>query len=480
MTQLQDEWALCMKKGIEFCQKNQFDLAESAFSRATKIKPESHESWLNLCTVCLALRQPENALRAAEEAAKIAPRDSLVQMMMGDAYRECGRADDAFNSYGRSVKLNRHPLALNKLACAVRENNQKQDAKILFEEALEKNPNFSVVRFNLMVTNIMLNEMVEVEKHYKLLLPNELPPKERGDVIEIGSSIGEYNRLEASLKTAKIKDSIDSLDACLLKTNSSFSTIDEDFIIRIKLIADTLNNAAVQEKMGKVQAEPSWPSDWDKIESLYMIPFLTGVDEYCDFDETSVTESKKRNDMQESLALIPVIAHARDHKERMLQPRLAEASIRFWHLLSTKDLQFIPSGHFKMWTNMVGDDALVERTNVDKVLGTIQIFFNEVYATVSPGLPRAILAYYTLSEVHPFSDGNGRVAMTWMNRELEWNGEAPAIYDREMGLRGDLRVAKQALRDDPKNIQPLIDAIRSGQKYALEFCKKLAAVKGEP
>ena len=51
------------------------------------------------------------------------------------------------------------------------------------------------------------------------------------------------------------------------------------------------------------------------------------------------------------------------------------------------------------------------------VRGTLREGFRTLN-TLPPGLPRAIFAMFLISEVHPFADGNGRVARLLMNAEL--------------------------------------------------------------
>ena len=51
---------------------------------------------------------------------------------------------------------------------------------------------------------------------------------------------------------------------------------------------------------------------------------------------------------------------------------------------------------------------------------------------VDAGFPRALLAMFVVAEVHPFNDGNGRLARLVMNSQLSANEEAriiiPTLY----------------------------------------------------
>jgi len=53
----------------------------------------------------------------------------------------------------------------------------------------------------------------------------------------------------------------------------------------------------------------------------------------------------------------------------------------------------------------------------DLVRGTLREGF-AILNTVPDGLPRAIFVMFLVAEVHPFADGNGRVALLLMNAEL--------------------------------------------------------------
>ncbi len=71
-------------------------------------------------------------------------------------------------------------------------------------------------------------------------------------------------------------------------------------------------------------------------------------------------------------------------------------------------------GEFKKLPNQVGGFVFVAP---DDVSGTLARGF-QIYQRLSEPLHRAIFMMFLVSEVHPFADGNGRVARVMMNAEL--------------------------------------------------------------
>lgn len=81
----------------------------------------------------------------------------------------------------------------------------------------------------------------------------------------------------------------------------------------------------------------------------------------------------------------------------------------------------------------------------------------ELYSAVEPGLPRAIFMMFLVAEVHPFEDGNGRVARIMMNAELENAGLSRIIVPTV--FRDDYLLALRALSlsDSPAPLCKVLD-----------------------
>jgi Fic family protein len=80
-------------------------------------------------------------------------------------------------------------------------------------------------------------------------------------------------------------------------------------------------------------------------------------------------------------------------------------------------------GNFKDKNNFAGDTAFVD---FNHVLGTINEGFN-FYRALSHPFAKAAYMMFMISEIHPFLDGNGRIARIMMNAELVKEGQSKII-----------------------------------------------------
>ena len=80
-------------------------------------------------------------------------------------------------------------------------------------------------------------------------------------------------------------------------------------------------------------------------------------------------------------------------------------------------------GSFKRASNRAGQTVFVAP---DQVEGTLARGF-QFYPSLTTPLARAIYMMFLISEVHPFADGNGRIARIMMNAELVAGGEERII-----------------------------------------------------
>lgn len=127
-------------------------------------------------------------------------------------------------------------------------------------------------------------------------------------------------------------------------------------------------------------------------------------------------------------------------------------------------------GALKIEPNRAGDTHFVAP---DLVIGTLHQGFGVMRALDDP-FSRAAFVMFLVAEVHPFTDGNGRLARVVMNAELAASGQAriiiPTVY------RDDYLEALRALsrRERPA---PLVAMLDRAQRFGFELdCSVLPRV----
>jgi hypothetical protein len=128
-------------------------------------------------------------------------------------------------------------------------------------------------------------------------------------------------------------------------------------------------------------------------------------------------------------------------------------------------------GEYKSRPNRAGDTLFVDP---GLITGTLNEGFVR-YEALPRGLPRAIFMMFIIAEVHPFTDGNGRISRIMMNAELVSQGFSTIIIPNV--YREDYLSALRALtrRDRP---DPLIRMLTRAQRFShFEFSpyKKILA-----
>jgi hypothetical protein len=121
----------------------------------------------------------------------------------------------------------------------------------------------------------------------------------------------------------------------------------------------------------------------------------------------------------------------------------------------------IAPGEFKTDPNQAGNTSFVDPRLVE---GTLRQGFERIRGA-PPGFPRAVVTMFVVSEVHPFVDGNGRMARLRMNAELTAAGQQriliPTAFQQD--YLGALRRLSRA-----GDAETLVRALDRAQEYSVE------------
>ncbi len=144
------------------------------------------------------------------------------------------------------------------------------------------------------------------------------------------------------------------------------------------------------------------------------------------------------------------------------QPDRVVALIRRRHARIMEGRPEIGPGEIKTEVNRAGGTTFVAP---ELVLGTLERGI-EFFRTLDSPFARAAFLMFLITEVHPFTDGNGRVARVMMNAELAAAGEMriliPTVY------RDNYLSALRVLSREAHPI-PLIQVLDFAQRFSAEL-----------
>lgn len=194
----------------------------------------------------------------------------------------------------------------------------------------------------------------------------------------------------------------------------------------------------------------------------YFSNFIEGTEFEVDEAEEIVFEGKMPNDRpadaHDILGTYQIVA---DTKEMQRIPKrfddLLELLKSRHAIIMAERPEKLP-GRFKVEGNRAGSTLFVAPELVE---GTLKKGF-ELYQNLDAPFHRAVFIMFLVAEVHPFADGNGRIARIMMNAELVTENEQrmiiPTVY------RNNYLVALKAMTHN-KQPQALIRMLDFAQRY---------------
>ncbi len=216
------------------------------------------------------------------------------------------------------------------------------------------------------------------------------------------------------------------------------------------------------------QTRPGAPSDGTTLPffEAYFSNFIEGTEFAVDEAAAIVFENRIPNarpqDAHDILGTYRIVADATG------MTRIPQTFAEFERLLKRRHAEIMQArpektpGQYKEAPNRAGGTMFVAP---DLVRGTLDRGFR-IYSSLATPFHRAVFMMFLVSEVHPFADGNGRVARIMMNAELvaakEQRIVIPTIY------RNNYLSALKAIsnRTSP---EPLIRTLDFAQRFSLSI-----------
>jgi hypothetical protein len=164
----------------------------------------------------------------------------------------------------------------------------------------------------------------------------------------------------------------------------------------------------------------------------YFSNFIEGtefeVNEAADIVFNNVIPRERPEDAHDVLGTWQIVSDPVEMCKTPRDPKMLLSLLQQRHALLMSARSDKQPGRFKTEANRAGSTLFVAP---DQVKGTLARGFEYYNALESP-FARAVFIMFLVSEVHPFVDGNGRIARIMMNAELVTAGEErviiPTVY----------------------------------------------------
>lgn len=93
------------KAGMEHYKAGRYAEAVSAYEEAVAARPDYAPCYVNLTLALLKRNRPDDAVRTAQQAVRLAPRAGAAHYHLGNAFSAKGRWNEAVTEYVRAFEL---------------------------------------------------------------------------------------------------------------------------------------------------------------------------------------------------------------------------------------------------------------------------------------------------------------------------------------------------------------------------------------
>jgi Fic/DOC family len=263
---------------------------------------------------------------------------------------------------------------------------------------------------------------------------------------EVGTTTKQFAALAQLIGAALGTQHADSQSAALTARQRGVP-FDSDRLVRLDLLATALRSSAPQSRSGVPADAPGFAVQafFESYFSNYIegTTFTVGEARSIVFD--AVNPTGRTADGHDVTGTYQIVGNALEIARTASNASDFVELLRARHATLMAGRPELQPGSFKLRANQAGSTLFVEP---DLVFGTLVEGFRRV-AELDTAWERAVYVGFLVAEVHPFTDGNGRMSRVMMNAELVAGNQAKIIVPT--GFRSDYLGALRRLSrsDDP-------------------------------
>ncbi len=256
--------------------------------------------------------------------------------------------------------------------------------------------------------------------------------KIREQAKEVCSSLGlvsEFNMLNKMIGALLATQTDYTLQTDIAQSRAAGIPYDPDRLDLFEILFTHLRDSHIK-KVPWEPGEDAWRNA--AFYDAYFSNYIEGTDFLVDEAKSIVFEGQLiRGRISDSHDVLATYRVLNDHTEMFKRPGSADEFVgllKYRHHAIMGFRNEINPGEFKGVSNRAGNTEFVDP---ELVVGTLKKGFN-FYQQLDDGFQKAAFIMFMMVEVHPFIDGNGRLARTFMNAEMISDGQSriivPTVY----------------------------------------------------
>jgi len=244
---------------------------------------------------------------------------------------------------------------------------------------------------------------------------NEFRDKAREIAKELAMT-SEFEKLSTIISALLKTHSSDVLESDTARAQAVGSPFDKNRIELFEILFEQLKDRFFTERRDRNNNEASFRmfSFFESYFSNYIEGTKFEINEAKQIIDTGVSIPKRVEDSHDIMGTFAVLSN---RHEMQKSPQTADellALLRHRHSVMMSGRPNLNPGTFKQANNQAGNTLFVDHRHVE---GTLRYGFRYFRLLKEP-LAKAVYMMFLVSEVHPFLDGNGRIARIMMNAEL--------------------------------------------------------------
>ncbi|MFI4924539.1 MAG: tetratricopeptide repeat protein [Vicinamibacteria bacterium] len=440
-----------------------------SLERMTAATPGDAGAWIALGVAHSMVGEHARAVEAAARGVVLAPRIALVHLAHGDVLRMAGQLGAARNAYAAAVDLAPDNAdALNKLAGSERIDRDFDAARAHLLRALAHLPAHPYAQVNLATLAVEEGALDEARRRLTDVLRLSHLPRDAAD--EASATLAMLDE-HVALAPVVARAGADGDPAPLedaLRARGEPARRDERWVaIFDALIARTAGEAPID---GIFPRGRPTSACWSAIEAHHNFRGLGGATALATTIER-IASNADEVETREIRDYASVVARSESGPFAFADGAAWEAWLRFTHAGLVASRPAYWPGQLKPVNNLLPSDPQRSRPEPLAVAGTLRTVMTRIDAELPPGAWRACLRYCAIIEIHPFRDGNGRLARYVLNRTLEDAGLFPSLRpdNDELGLARSIQLARRH-----GDLRGIAEQAAKGAHYAADLDRRWA------